>query len=310
MPETVLMKVYNTIDMKNIYIILFCLILCNSSCSEDDTYLETDYPQENIFAPDQGAMDEESLLRREFFNTTGVYLLFNDTLTSYTVTSLAGESVVVNEVFNLDYAMSSSSAGDKFEFTYYDDIEFQKLAADFVEEEILTKIPKEMYPFSFFLTNRMLVSKNIYGMFSEPELINFCSGIQGAAVALGDLSVLNENEQKALASDLLKNIIIAQIDKIPAEKFEKFYNYSNEYYDIYSWNVPEPYTSVGLLMTYVYVWGAPFNSAEYDLKAYIEEVFAMSEEEFRAKYAEYPICIEKMEELIKVLGSYGIVVYE
>ena len=296
--------------MKNIYFILFCLILCNSSCSKDETYLETDYPQENIFAPAEGAMDEESLLRREFFNTTGVYLLFNDTLTSYTVTSLAGESVVVNEVFNLDYAMSSSSAGDKFEFTYYDDIEFQKLAADFVEEEILTKIPKEMYPFSFFLTNRMLVSKNIYGMFSEPELINFCSGIQGAAVALGDLSVLNENEQKALASDLLKNMIVAQIDKIPAAKFEKFYNYSNEYYDIYPWNVPYPYQSVGLLMTYADDWLITFNTAEYDLKAYIEEVFAMSEEEFRTEYAEYPICIEKMEELIKVLESYGIVVYE
>jgi len=272
--------------------------------------LEADYPQENIFAPAKGAMDEESLLRREFFNTTGVYLLFNDTLTSYTVTSMTGESVVVNEIFNPGYAMTSSSAGDKFEFTYYDDIENQKLVADFVIGEVLTKIPKEMYPFSFFLTNRMLVSKNSYGTFYEPELTNLYSGLQGAAVALGDLGVLNENERKALASDLLKNIIIAQIDKIPVAKFEKFYNYSNEYYDIFSWNIPDPYPSVGLLMTYAYEWGISFNSAEYDLKAYIEEVFAMGEEEFRTKYTEYPICIEKMEELIKVLGSYGIVVYE
>ena len=310
MPETVLMKVYNTIDMKNIYIILFCLILCNSSCSEDEAYLETDYPQENIFAPAQGAMDEESLLRREFFNATGVYLLFNDTLTTYTVTSLAGESVVVNEVFNPGYSMTSSSSGNKFEFNYYDDIELQKFASDFVKEEILPKIPKEMHPFSFLLTNSMLVSKKEYGYYSEPELTNFYNGLQGAAVALGDLSILNENERKSLASDLLKNLIIAQIDKIPAAEFEKFYNYSNEYYDIYPWNVPNPYQSVGLLMTYADDWLVTFNTAKYDLRAYIEEVFAMSEEEFRTKYAEYPICIEKMEELIKVLGSYGIVVYE
>lgn len=310
MPETVIMKVYNMIDMKNIYIILFCLVLCNSSCSKDETYLETDYPQENIFAPAEGAMDEESLLRREFFNATGVYLLFNDTLTTYTVISLAGEPIVVNEIFNPGYAMTSSSSGDKFEFNYYDDIELQKFASDFIKEEVLAKTPKEMYPFSFLLTNSMLVSKNNYGYYTEPELTNFYSGLQGSAVALGDLSILDENARKVLASDLLKNIIIAQIDKIPAEKFEKFYNYSNEYYDIYSWNVPYPYQSVGLLMTYAYEWGISFNSAEYDLKAYIEEVFAMSEEEFRAKYAEYPICIEKMEELIKVLESYGIVVYE
>ncbi|MDM8158457.1 hypothetical protein QUH73_01380 [Labilibaculum sp. K2S] len=296
--------------MKNIYIILFCLILCNSSCSEDVTYLETDYPQENIFAPAKGAMDEESLLRRDFFNTTGVYLLFNDTLTTYTVTSLSGESVVVNEIFNPGYAMTSSSSGDKFEFNYYDDIELQKFASDFVKEEILPKIPKEMHPFSFLLTNSMLVSKNDYGSYLEPELTDFYNGLQGTAVALGDVSILNEDERKLLASDLLKNIIIAQIGKIPAVKFEKFYNYSNEYYDIYSWNIPEPYTSVGLLMTYAEEWGVPFNSAEYDLKAYLEEVFAMSEEEFRAKYADSPACIEKMEELIKVLRSYGIVVYE
>ncbi|WP_320018599.1 hypothetical protein [Labilibaculum manganireducens] len=296
--------------MKNIYIILFCLILCNSSCSEDETYLETDYPQENIFAPAEGAMDEESLLRRDFFNATGVYLLFNDTLTTYTVTSLAGESVVVNEIFNPGYAMTSSSWADKYEYIYYDDIELQKSAADFVKNEILTKIPKEMYPFSFLLTDSMFVSKNNYGMFSEPELTNFYNGLQGAVLAPGDLFVLSENEQKVLASSLLKEIIIAQVDKIPAAKFEKFYSYSNEYYDIFSWNIPEPYPSVGLLMTYVYAWGIPFNSAEYDLKAYIEEAFAMSEEEFRTNYAEYPICIEKMEELIKVLESYGIVVYE
>jgi hypothetical protein len=46
------------------------------------------------------------------------------------------------------------------------------------------------------------------------------------------------------------------------------------------------------------------------LKAYVEEIFKLSESEFRETYAEYPIIIDKMEEMVKVLRKHGVKVYE
>ena len=63
--------------------------------------------------------------------------------------------------------------------------------------------------------------------------------------------------------------------------------------------------------TYDIGWGGPdFQSKEYDLKAYVEEIFKLSEAEFRETYAEYPIIIDKMEEMVKVLHKHGVKVYE
>ncbi len=63
----------------------------------------------------------------------------------------------------------------------------------------------------------------------------------------------------------------------------------------------------GYLPTYDIGWGGPdFHSKEYDLKAYVEEIFKLSEVEFRETYAEYPIIIDKMEEMVKVLHKHGV----
>jgi hypothetical protein len=296
--------------MKYIYLILVLIVIA-TACSNDETYIERNYPLENFFAPSADAADLESELRRDFYNSTGVYLLFNDTLASYTIPSLSGDQSVVNEIFNLGYSMTTASTRDLFTFYYYEDIDNQNRVAEFVESRILSRISDELYPFSLLLIEEMMVSKNYYGTYLAPESKKFYGGMQGCAIALGDLSNLTEEEKNSLASDILQGLIEQQIGKIPEEKFEKFYSYSKEYYNIYSWNIPQPYQSVGFLLTYLYDWGvAAFNSPEYDVKAYLNEMFALSKDEFMAKYSEYPICIEKMEELLKVLNSYGIVIYE
>lgn len=41
----------------------------------------------------------------------------------------------------------------------------------------------------------------------------------------------------------------------------------------------------------------------------MEKIFDLSEVEFREIYAEYPLVIKKMEEMIKILREYGVNVY-
>ena len=299
----------NKIVMKNKYLILFVIVSLLFSCNDDDEYLYNEYPQNNIFAPSAGALDEESVLRRDFFNLTGVYLIYTDTLASHNTVSISGDTNIIIDLVEPGYSMTNTYGIDKFSYIYYEDIDLKQQAANLIKEILLTKLPEEMYPYSFFLTKDAQISENSYGYYKEPIQIKFYNGMQTTLVALGDLSAMNSNELSDLKSLVLKEMIIAQITKIPQEKFENFYNYSKEYYDIVSWKIPSPYKSVGFLDTYIYSWSIPFNSPEYDIKAYIEEMFSMSKEEFVTKYTDYPICIEKMEEMLKVLSSYGIEVY-
>ena len=52
-----------------------------------------------------------------------------------------------------------------------------------------------------------------------------------------------------------------------------------------------------------------FNTKSSDVLAYVEEIFNLSETEFRETYAEYSVVIEKMEEMVNVLRKYGVNVY-
>ena len=129
----------NKIVMKNKYLILFVIVSLLFSCNDDDEYLYNEYPQNNIFAPSAGALDEESVLRRDFFNSTGVYLIYNDTLASYNVVSFSGDTNVVKDVLSPGYSMTNTYGIDKFSYAYYKEIELKQQAANFIKEKILTK---------------------------------------------------------------------------------------------------------------------------------------------------------------------------
>lgn len=298
------------IIMEKIYLVLFVFVSLLFSCNDEEEYLYNEYSQDNYFAPSEDATDEESVLRRDFFNSTGVYLIYNDTLASYNVVSLSGDTNVVKDVLSPGYSMTNTYGIDKFSYAYYKEIELKQQAANFIKEKILTKLPKEMYPYSFFLTKFAQISESSYGSYKDPVSIITYNGMHCTLVALGDLSAKSSAELDDLESLVLKEMIIAQINTIPQEEFENFYSYSKDYYNIFSWDIPSPYKSVGFLDTYIYSWPITFNSPEYDIKAYLEELFSMTKDEFITTYADYPICIEKMEEMLKVLNLYGINVYE
>ena len=91
---------------KYIYILslLAGIILSISSCSKeaDPTFDFTD-PRDG-FAPADDATDEISVLRRNFYNETGSFLLFNDTLRhDYIGKDLNGEDRYFTELLDIKY---------------------------------------------------------------------------------------------------------------------------------------------------------------------------------------------------------------
>ena len=134
--------------------------------------------------------------------------------------------------------------------------------------------------------------------------------LQATAIALGDVTNLSAEEKDNLEAEIIKEFVTSRIDLIPEEEFAAFYSYSEQYYDVYSFNLPNPYELAGFLDTYRYDWSVTFNSRKYDKLAFVEKVFEISEDEFRATYAEYPIIVNKMEEIVKVLNKYGVNIYQ
>lgn len=208
--------------------------------------------------------------------------------------------------------VSTNQGIDSFICYPYKTLEEKKAVTEFVEREVLTSVPEMFYPYSIMLLDRLVYFQYNYGSYKDPVEYSFYAGMQSTVIAVGNLLAFTAEEKEVLKTNLVGNLISSRIAAIPDDDWVDFYSYSDEYYKLSSkYEVPYPIEACGYLPTYDTGWGGPdFHSKEYDLKAYVEEIFKLSETEFRETYAEYPIIIDKMEEMVKVLRKYGVSVYE
>ncbi|MDE7074137.1 MAG: hypothetical protein K2O69_03685, partial [Odoribacter sp.] len=89
--------------MKKIYIALLFLAGLSACTKEDD--LTPSGARDDYFTVSPDATDPESVLRREFYNSTGVHLLFNDTIRHEQDGTYAdGTPYYVTETIDLGYS--------------------------------------------------------------------------------------------------------------------------------------------------------------------------------------------------------------
>ncbi len=294
------------------YIIGLLIIAGLWACSKED-WPDNSQPEANLFAVPAGATGEEAELRRGFFDRTGMYLLFSDTLTAREVNAMGSKKEVYTKV-HLEWNMVSTNQGvDSFVCYPYKALEVKKALTEFIEREVVARVPKMFYPYSMMLLDRFVYFKDNYGSYNAPVEYSFYAGMQSSVIAVGDFLMFTAEEKEVLKTNLVGNLISSRITAIPDDDWANFYSYSDEYYKLSSqYVVPEPIEACGYLPTYnTGGWGGPdFHTKEYDIKAYVEEIFKLSETEFRETYATYPIIIDKMEEMVKVLHKHGVKVYE
>ena len=124
------------------YILGFVIAVGLWACSKED-WPSNDQFEVNFFAVPEDATGEEAELRREFFDKTGVYLLFSDTLGCRNITTLSGKTVIEWQVIDFMWNMNTSSAyADSLEFFPYQVIGKKEAAAKFVQDELLTDLPE------------------------------------------------------------------------------------------------------------------------------------------------------------------------
>lgn len=293
--------------------ILFALLLAIGllACSKED-WFENIQPDINFFAVPESATGEEAELRRSFFDNTGIYLLYTDTLGVRETQAISGEIKFNVQVLDFFWSMSPllKYNTDSLSLYYYQNLSQKKDALLFVQNEILTIVPEYFYPYSILLLDSLARYPAQSGSHGPGVGIEILSSMQCTALALGNLSELTQAEKETLKNNLSEQIIIDHINLIPDEEFATFYTYSEAYYGIPTYNVTRPVESVGFLDTYVNSWTVTFNSQASDKLAFVEKMFELTEEEFRTTYADYPLVISKMEEMVKILHKYGVNIYQ
>ena len=283
--------------MKKIHILMSMLIMTATvlaSCSDDEdtSPSNADY---NGFAPAADDNSATAQLQREFYNETGVYLLFNDTLTAAN-----GEQP---EMLDLGWNITDSY-GYSYIYKYITDIDSQRKAANGLKSTLLKRLGKSK-PFSVLLVDDIAYKSN-----GRLKHITNLLGVRCYAFNLNDGEKLDDLD--GFFSEMFKTII-KDVLKRNTAMLDPFYAYSEQYYDedleTFGWeSLTEQETwDLGFFeYTEDDYWGSYFPYKSSDLQAWIDKVTTMSRSEFEATYGSSATMMNKYETLVGIIGTFGI----
>lgn len=287
------------------------------ACSKED-WPDNSAPERNWLAPEEGATDEISVLRREFHDRNGIYLLFSDTLGIRENKTLTGETVYDYQILGYDMTTPAWSQ-DSFSYQYYTNHDKRKKAVEFVEDCILPNISNLFWPNAVLLLDRLEYFKYVmidenWDWFEDYVFLNLtCQNkLQAMVFGIGDVTEKTEEEKEAMKNEILQVMVSEKVSLLPAKDMELFYSYSNEWYNVNGYVITDAgytFEELGLLAKLEDNGSISSTSKEYDLAAFIERIFAISKDEFYAQFQSSPLIIRKMEALVSVLQKYGVNIY-
>lgn len=292
-----------------------CMILTSvafSGCSDEDT-LTPGQAFPNYFEVDASDNSPEAQLRRDFYDRTGIYLIFNEVLATYTDED--GVEKVEKVDFNWEF---TDHITQSYRFSYLDDIEKQTEISSMVEKYLLPYINikgGKFRPFSILLTESIELDK-----YSDNDWrpANYLSCWRCFAVNGNDWLDLSDDEAKAFGRSLIRKIVDDNLYSGSSD-LDDFYAISEEYYDSYpaeafpGWMDYQDVTLVyeaGFLTYYPDSYGDPdydnFPYESTDFRLFKDAIFNEDEAEFREKWADYPKIIEKYEILKQIIMNLGL----
>ena len=299
-------------------IFLYVLIGLLWGCQEEDLNLSDEI---NHFLPDENATDVTSQLRREFFETTGCYLLFNDTLRhEYVGESADGYPVYETEMLEMGWIPLGSNTSIDLGFEYIIVEERQSDVYEFLVNNLYPYMENAM-PYSILAVNNIIQYEEDYDdNIIETSLSSYANS-RCTALSFADLR--EANDWDAFAQDFCCELILGNFGGNPTYYYEG--GDAEAFFDINSWDYgyrksgydivntdrwtgdPEEY------MAQLYDLGfiedtdnAYLPEAKEDGIAYIRTCLTMTDEEFRAKFGAYEVVMEKYEIIKPLVDATGI----
>ena len=261
---------------------------------EDDT--TPSYADVNGFAPADDDNSPTAQLRRDFYNQTGSYLLFKDTLITHT-------SDGRSELLDITYFIMGSidwQSDYKYTYEYIEDIEQQRKAAEYVQKYLIKRLGKNT-PYSFFLVNDL--HYDYYGRLRQRDKV---LGLRSYVISMGGGEAYDDPE--TYFGDMIVDIVKNSISRVPEEVMSQFYAFSNDYYgnDVDGELTEQEVWDLGM---FYYIeddwWGNYFYYESTDLSLWLEAVLTMSPSEFEAEYGSSSVMMEKYPLLREIILDQG-----
>lgn len=296
------------------------------SCGEEDPITLSE-ESGNYFEVPANSTDPTDIMRREFKEKNGMYLLFNDTLRhEYAGVDGNGNPYYKTETLDLAYGMVSPSR-TKYEYDYITDEEERRAAIKFFEEEFLPLYP-DGRAFSIMIVRQIyqdeyLVDEgeNTGGYFNRSEL-QFVKGPRCFAISyamrqkiISDLTPKPVDEMVAAA---IADSRIAAFFATVVEDFVDQYGYPVTYgsdYNSYGESIEDAvyyypsiydagYFSATPYMDY-YTLVFKLGTKEEEVRRFVEVMIENDESLFEATYGDYYYIMSKYAQLKEILADAG-----
>lgn len=295
------MKKINNILLASAFLVAFFIV----GCSDDSDILTPSQPETNNFMVDPSKTDDQSLLRRDFYEKTGIHLLFTDTL------SKADDNVELID-FNWNFNTYSS---EPYRFTYMEDLDAMQKAADIMADYFVPYIKDgKCKPYSMLIVDQAEIYDYSYDYWEymwikQPYISNW----RCFAVSASDWADLQPEEYRDAGYDLLQSFIFSQLTYRSSEMSE-FMSINKDVY----WEYVEDYIpgffddeeDISLIyamgfLSYDDYWES-FPGESDDFEDYKALVFEHTEDEVMEMYGNYSKVIQKYNLMKQAIADLGI----
>lgn len=300
--------------MKHNYIVWsFVLLGMMCACNEEDALVSEESDVVSRFMPAAGDNSQEAELRRNFYKEENSYLLFNDTLYQQLVgTNAQGEPIYQTETLDILYSVGSDTQYDNSHvYKYLSSYGAKVSAISFLKTYLLPHFGKQLRPFSWLLVDE--IKYTLYEGYYEYPLV--LSGERCIALAVGSLSAATEEEKLAFSQDLQIQVLNGALTS--KREMDDFYAFCEHLYEQID------FTFSGYDDRNIYSYECGFLSPKInpstgrptffhpdkanDVKSYLLLIFNNTEAEIQAKFASYPIVLQKYEIIKKLVSDLGYV---
>lgn len=289
---------------------LTCLVaaVILAACGKEDDNHSTDlYSIDNYFLVPEDAMDTESILRREFYQSTGVHLLFNDTLRMIDRgTDRYGSAQQFVQLLDPGYSFTAHT-GTYYRFNYVPESNMQGVA-DFLETDILGQLNRQLFPYSILAAERIDSYTADYYDTSyalADSDIQFYKGFRCMLISVRNLDQMSPEERAARAREVIVSVAAAGVGALDENLFTDFFKWAEGYYGGYSWSGNGEMYNLGFLGHDDYYGFTQWYTKSKDISSYVETMLTITGDEFMALYGDYPACVAKYNFMKGILEGLG-----
>lgn len=284
---------------------IFALLFVLSACSGEEVLIPSDVPFVDPFIIPANKTDQESVLRRGFYERTGVHLILRDEVGE----TLDADGNPYIEMIDLKWNFTEDGYVQTYEILTP---EQQPKAVEILEKNIIHHLcgPNStlfsVYPVA-----------NYYDKWGDTYQI--FSTIRCTLVNMNEVLKAKTDEETAEAIlTILYRIGDKMVNDLSSEFRQPFYDFSKEYHGKYiSKEAPDWVENQD--MKYLYKYGFvsyykdyygdtkydEFPTSYNDFMSFVEFVLKNSEEKIRRDFADYPLVITKYELMRSIIEKAG-----